>query len=61
MNENDGRDARGTTGTNRREFGRTALAATIGAAAATIWSGGTPAEAQGVTDIDVLNFALNLE
>ena len=48
-------------GVTRRGFGRTALAGTIGAAVASMWSGSSPLEAQSLSDVDVLNFALNLE
>jgi hypothetical protein len=47
---------------NRREFGRRAVATGLWAAVGTAALGLPPeAEAQSITDVDVLNFALNLE
>jgi Ferritin-like domain len=45
---------------SRRAFGRTAIAASLGAAGAAVL-GGNDAQAQTLTDADILNFALNLE
>lgn len=43
----------------RRKLGTAALA--IGAVAAVVTTGSTPAKAQAATDTDILNFALNFE
>jgi hypothetical protein len=46
----------------RRTFAKSAMAAGFGVGAATLMAGtASPAEAQGLTDTDILNFALNLE
>lgn len=60
MDENE-QERAPRSGVSRRDFGHTALVGTIGAAVATLWSASTPLQAQGLTDVDILNFALNLE
>ena len=44
----------------RRKFAKSAMAAGLGLGAVSL-AGGASAQAQGLTDVDILNFALNLE
>lgn len=48
-------------GVSRRAFARRAMLGTIGLGGALVLAQEERAEAQGLTDIDILNFALNLE
>ena len=47
--------------TSRRAFARSVMVGGIGAGVAAAFGGATTAQAQSLTDVDILNFALNLE
>lgn len=46
---------------SRRRFAQAAVASGLWAAGTTLWGGNDALSAQGITDVDILNFALNLE